>query len=352
MPPSAVNPHDHAVVIGIRRYADVAAGWISTLNGPDNDAAAVAAWLRDPAGGGLPDDNVRVVRSAEAPDPFVNGQAKPHQSMVTDVMRSVAQLPKDAFQGQWAGRRLYVYVSGHGWANDYDEAALVTAEASQASPLNVLVTSWVRWMRKAAPFQELVFWGDTCATRIPLTKLFACDLPDSFSMNSPAVRVFGAYAAPMGLVAVENQMPDGVWHGAFTYALLQGLQGAAGTPVTNDTLRDYLLNTMRSFMSERDQKRPTVAKEPTFGTTDRMEFASPAPRSFPITLRFPAEAVGQRARLSISRAAPAVAETVLKKRDWAVQLQAGGYAAFVDGTGIAQAFQVVGGGADGRIDVG
>ena len=38
------------------------------------------------------------------------------------------------------------------------------------------------------------------------------------------MRVFGAYAAPVGLVAVENEMPDGQWHGAFTYALLEGLQ--------------------------------------------------------------------------------------------------------------------------------
>ncbi len=345
------NPHDHAVVIGIQRYADVAAGWISTLQGPDNDAGAIADWLRDPAGGGLLPANVRVVRSAEAPDPFVNGDAQPHQSMVIDVMRSVAQLPKDAFQGQWAGRRLYVYVSGHGWANDYDETALVTAEAIQASPLNVLVTSWVRWMRKAAPFQELVFWGDTCATRIPLTKLFPCDLPDSFSMNSPHVRVFGAYAAPLGLVAVENQMPDGQWHGAFTYALLEGLRGAAATPVTNDTLRDYLLNATHSFMSERDQKRAIVAKEPTFGTTDPMEFASPAPRTFPVTLQFAQEAVGQPARVSVSRAAPAVAQTVLTAREWVVQLQAGAYAAFVDATGTAYAFQVIGGGVDGRIDI-
>ena len=62
----AVHPHDHAVVIGIRRYADVEAGWITTLKGPGNDAAAVASWLRDPAGGGLADDNVREMVSTEA----------------------------------------------------------------------------------------------------------------------------------------------------------------------------------------------------------------------------------------------------------------------------------------------
>ena len=348
----AVHPHDHAVVIGIRHYADVEAGWITTLKGPGNDAAAVASWLRDPAGGGLADDNVREMVSTEAPDPFAAGEVKPHQRMVMDILSEVAQLPKDAFLGQWAGRRLYVYISGHGWANRRNEAALVTAEASLASPLNVLVTSWVEWMMQAAPFQELVFWGDTCATRTPLTRLFPCELPGSFSMNSPLVRVFGAYAAPVGLVAVENEMPDGQWHGAFTYALLEGLKGSAATPVTGETLRDYLLNAMRAFMSERDQKRPTVAKEPSFGITDRMEFGTPAFRTFPVTLRFPAAAVGHPVRVAVSRSAPAVAETVLSTRNWTVDLAAGAYAVFVDGTGTAQTFQVVGGGVDDRIDVG
>ena len=339
-------------MIGIRRYADVAAGWISTLKGPGNDAAAVAAWLRDPAGGGLPEDNVRELVSAEAADPFANGEVKPHQRMVMDMLSEVAQLPKHAFLGQWAGRRLYVYISGHGWANRRNEAALVTAEASLAAPLNVLVTSWVEWMMQAAPFQELVFWGDTCATRTPLTRLFPCELPGSFSMNSPLVRVFGAYAAPVGLVAVENEMPDGQWHGAFTYALLEGLRGAAATPVTGETLRDYLLNAMRSFMSERDQKRATVAKEPSFGITDRMEFGAPALRRFPLTLRFAPAAVGHPVRVAVSRSAPAVAETVLSTQNWTVDLAAGAYAVFVDATGTVQTFQVVGGGVDDRIDVG
>lgn len=351
MPPPAPQPHDHAVVIGVRRYADVAAGWISDLRGPDNDAAAIAAWLRDPAGGGLPGDQVHLVRSADAPDPFVAGRGEPDQSGVVESLRRVAQLPKNTFQGQWAGRRLYVYVSGHGWANRRNEAALVTAEATRERALNVLVTSWVEWMAKAAPFQELVFWGDTCATRVPLTQLFGCELPDLFSMNSPAVRTFAAYAAPVGLVATENQMPDGEWHGAFTYALLEGLRGAAATPVTSDTLRDYLLNAMRSFLSDRDRKRPTVAKEPSFGFTDAMEFAAPARPAFPITLRFKPDAVGHPVRIAVSRTDPAVAETVLSGTDWVVDLPAGAYAVFVNAVGAVQEFQVLGGGADGPVDI-
>ena len=344
-------PDDHAVVIGIRRYADATSGWISDLQGPDNDAAAVAAWLGDPRGGGLSADHVHLLRSADVPNPGPAGPVEPCQLSVKQELTAVAQLPNTAYQGQWAGRRLYVYVSGHGWANRRNEAALVTAEATRSDPLNVLVTSWVEWMAQAAPFQELVFWGDLCATRTPVTQLFRCDLPDKFAMNAHQVKTFAAYAAPVGLVAVENLMPDGQWHGAFTYALLQGLNGAAATPVTSETIRDYLLNAMRAFLPERDRQRPTVAKEPSFGFTDEMEFATPRRTTFPVTLRFHAGALGQRVWVGTSPIGPHDAETVLDAVEWTVKLPAGVFAVFFE-RGTTHQFEVVGGGIDGPVDIG
>lgn len=345
-----MNPHDRAVVIGIGRYADVAAGWLKNLDGPDNDAAAVAEWLRSPAGGGLPPDNVRVVRSADVPDPFPAGRVEPHQKMVIDALNEVARLPKTTYEGQYAGRRLYLYVSGHGWANRRNEAALVTAEAKQNEPVNVLVTSWIDWMNRAAPFQELVLWSDTCATRTPLTLLHPCELPDSFSMNSPSVRAFSGFASPVGLVAVEGQMPNGEWHGAFTYALLQGLKGAAATPVTSDSLRDYLRNAMQTFQRPDQRQRPTVAREPSFGWTDPMVFAAPERPRFSITLRFSQECVGKRVMVGVRPADP-ILDTVLPAPEWIVELEAGAYGVYVDDLGLSKAFQVIGGGADGVVTV-
>jgi hypothetical protein len=108
---------------------------------------------------------------------------------------------------------------------------------------------------------------------------------------------------------------------------------------------------LRSFVSERDRKRATVAKEPSFGFTDAMQFGSPARQEFPVVLRFRPEAVGNRVFVGISRAAPPVAETVLTQPEWVVPLPAGAYAVFVEATGSMQEFQVVGGGADGPVDV-
>jgi hypothetical protein len=345
MPPVPPNPDDHALVFGIRRYADVAAGWIDDLEGPDNDAAAIAAWLRDPRGGGLPRENVRVVRSAESPDPFRDGRGEPDQVRVMKALEEVAQLPGRRYEGQYAGRRLYVYVSGHGWASRRDQAAVVTADAKRSTPLNVDVTSWMDWMFEAAPFRELVLWADACATRVlPPTILGACTLRPVASPNAAKVKMFQAFAAPIGLLAVENQMLDGQWHGAFTYALLLGLQGAARTPVTSDSLRDYLHNAVTDFMSEADRRRRTVAREPAFGRTDPITFSAPDRLTFTVTVDVPPACVGKRALVADGPSSPPVAETVLTDQSWELELETGLYEVSVPQTGHAKAFKVV---ADG-----
>jgi hypothetical protein len=347
-----VNEHDHAIVIGIGRYADAgnALAWIRNLNGPDNDADAIAAWLRDPGGGALPHDNVRVVRSADLPDPFPNGGAGPAQKAVVEALDSVADQPTTAYQGQYAGRRFYLYVAGHGWASRRNEAALVTAEATPEAPLNVLATDWMEWLWYADRFRELVLWVDACATRTSIDVLHRCALPQEFAQN-PSGRRFDAFAATFNLKSVENQMPDGNWHGAFTYALLQGLRGAATGDVTSASLRDYLLNNMKSFMRD-DQHIATVAQEPDFGRTDEIEFATAAQTpKFPVTLRFRDDCVGRQATVRTRSSLPPAAETVLAQAEWRPELEAGAYVAFVPDLQLASVFTVTGGGLDDVVTV-
>jgi Caspase domain len=346
---AAPNPDDHALVFGIRRYFGAAAGWPPDLRGPDNDAAAVAAWLRRQDGGGLPHDNVRVVCSADAPDPFRDGRGEPDQQRIVTVLKEIAQLPttyKDEENRQFAGRRLYVYISGHGWATRSVQAALVTAEAVKDNPLNVDVTSWTDWLTEAAAFKQIVLWADTCATRTPPTVLQATPgangLPATAHPNAPHVRVFESFAAGIGLRAVENQMADGDWHGAFTYALLRGLEGEAQTPVTSDTLSDYLRNAMKQFQSEEDKPRRTVAHEPAFGRRDPITFAEPARQTVPVGITFAPACRGQRVTVARGRGMPAVAATLLTGTEWQLKLEPGLYVVLVDALGLSKAFEAVG----------
>jgi uncharacterized caspase-like protein len=349
----ATNTADYALVIGIGRYADAAdpSGWIGNLNGPDNDAAAVAEWLRHPNGGDLPDENICVVRSADFPDPFTDGDSVgPQQRAIEEALNDLADLPTTAYDGQYAGRRVYIYASGHGFGRTDDEAAIVTAEAKRTRPLNVLVTSWVSCLKDAARFQEYVLWVDACATRRPLSFLKPCDREQEVSANAGSVRQFRAFAAGYNQLAVEAQL-GGEWHGVFTYALLKALRGAAprdanGT-ITSDGVRDYLRNNMASFMTDRQRADGRVAREPSFAKTDPMTFASPAqPLLFGVTLRFPATAVGHRATVSTDGSSPLVAETTLATTDWKLQLVAGAYVAFLPELNTFSAFAVTGGDPD------
>jgi uncharacterized caspase-like protein len=344
-----VNVHDRAVVIGIRRYADAGPdGWITNLNGPDNDADAVAAWLRQADGGALPAQNITTVRSADLPDPFPDADSVgPHQRAVENALNDVAELPSTAFEGQYAGRRLYVYVSGHGYAKQRDEAAIVTAEAKRARPLNVLVSSWVDWLWNAGRFQEYVLWVDTCATRAPLAYLKPCDRSPEQSPNAAGGRLFTAFAAGFDKVAVENQMPNGQWHSVFTYALLTGLNGGATTPITTSSLRDYLTNAMSSFMREDQLSNRRVAKEPAFGRTDELVFGQRVQQAtFAVTLRFPPSWVARRVTVSVSSTMPMVDQTVLARPEWRVQLPAGVYVVFAPDHGEFHPFAVSGGDLD------
>jgi uncharacterized caspase-like protein len=351
-----MNDHDRAVVIGIRRYPDATVDpskWITTLEGPDNDADAVAEWLRRPDGGGLPKDNVTVVRSANYPDPFAHAnEVGPQQQTIQQALNAVAKLPDTAFEGQHTGRRLYIYVSGHGYAQQRNEAALVTAEAERAFPFNVEVTSWLDWFWKAARFKEFVLWADCCATRAPVAVLTRCGRTPIIRGNASDGRVFTAFAAKFDKRAVEAKMEDGNWHGVFTWALLKGLEGAAAPSgvVTSNSLHDYLINNMRSFMRQDQRDNQGIAQEPDFGKVEPITFASlPSASRYPVTLRFPANCIGNAAKIVTSASRPPAATTVLAETDWKLELEAGSYAALVPTLSLVHPFTITGGNASGAV---
>jgi hypothetical protein len=230
----------------------------------------------------------------------------------------------------------------------------VTAEATKAEPLSVLVTSWTRWMQQAAPFQEIVLWADTCATVAtiePLKRMRPCVLDYTVSQNVGQVHLFESFAAPLNYRAVEATMPDGKCHGAFTYALLEGLKRGAADPVTSDSLRDYLVNAMKDFMTDEQRRRSNVGKEPAFGRTDPITFATRPRPTFPVTLRFAPEHVGRRVFVATGRTEAPVAETVLGAADWTIRLAPGFWGVFVEGTAISKGLEVAGGGVDGIVTV-
>ena len=338
---------EHAIVVGIQRSPmfGMTEDDANDLRAPDTDAAGIHDWLIDPAGGNVPPDNVKLIRSQDFPN-----AAEPQQAAITnafDELDRIAGRNDRNGLGRRVGRRLYLYASGHGFAKRRTEGALFMANATRVRTWNVPTSAWSEWFANAAYFDEVVLWMDACMTS-ELSILLA---PAGYGVNqavSGGARMFSAFAARFPLMAVERKMPDGLQHGVFTYALLEGLRGRAADPdslkITTDGLRGYLINAMKTFMSDQDQQDMSVSKEPDFGFVDQMEFGSVASApTFPAAINFPPTAVGQPFIVQTGAPLTTVLSGTVTAASQVVNLPKGVYFARVEPLGWLQDFTIVGG---------
>jgi hypothetical protein len=100
---------DHAVVVGISRYP-----FLGDLSGPENDAMDFAGWLLDAGGGNVPPGNVQRILSSDwalSTDPL---DAEPTTTRLEAAFDRLFEWG-ERNSGK-AGRRLYIYLAGHGFA--------------------------------------------------------------------------------------------------------------------------------------------------------------------------------------------------------------------------------------------
>ncbi len=267
---------DHAIVVGIASYPRLNPPPVTSadLQSPSTDADAVAEWLKE--GGGLKEENVRVLR-AGLPD---SGEPSVRQATIRDEFRRLDDIAeKHRKQGiQKVGRRLYLYMSGHGFSPDRYLGALYTSDATSRDPLHCYASAWLKWFQDAAYFEEYVLWMDCCMDRI-FTYVPEPIFPPRGGSNATG-RAFVGLAAQRSLKTVERPIAEdsGKVHGIFTWTLLQGLKGEAADPVTGQitgrSLGDYLINTMKVHLTTADLANPQIAKEPEVPFTDpKMIFA-------------------------------------------------------------------------------
>ena len=105
----AVN--DHALVVGINSYPG-----LSDLQGPVDDAERFAAWLINTPGVDVPKTNVSklLTNVFHPPGPESYVDARPTASDFLGYFTRVLERQVESNQGQ-PGRRLYLYLSGHGF---------------------------------------------------------------------------------------------------------------------------------------------------------------------------------------------------------------------------------------------
>ncbi len=245
------NKQHHAIVIGINDYPK---SGLKSLKGPVNDAREFYAWLRDPAGGNLPEANIRQILSADFP--AQSGCPTPNQ-----VEALFEPFIGDYYDGKKEGGRLYIFAAGHGFGDpgDMSRTALYAANAKQMFPWHIAVTDYVEWLRRHAVFDELVLIMDCCRTvNVPYQIREPQYAASQGHFNAEQVKYFYAFAVGRGREARERPFEDGINAGIFTRAVLDALRNARPIQgeVTGLALKNHIHNSIARFAGDSEKAEP------------------------------------------------------------------------------------------------
>lgn len=320
---------DHAIVIGIRTYPN-----LQSLRGPCHDATMFREWLLDPAGGDVPEDQVKFLITDEFPDPDVTDHPN-----VTDMNKPFRELHDPgvlaARSNESLGRRLYIYLAGHGFSEigNMRDVALSSADATLLSATNLAATKWAEWFRINGVFDEIVLIMDCCRTTSSTSSISAPPVARvEGSTRRGSVRRFYAFAVTDGQPAREQPDENGEWGGIFTRALLDALANARSDDqgrVCGQQLQDHVHSNL-------------VDQPPEFDVppSQRVVFAyRPHGSNVPVELRIrPAD--GAQTIIISDDVGAEVMRTPPVDEEFVVHLQSGVYKAAIDGNGRSKLFKV------------
>lgn len=236
----------YAVVVGISHYPGY-----EDVAGPVEDARDFLHWLRDPAGGDLPGDNIGYLLSS-APETSGSGGDP-------DGARPTAPEIDALFEPLWeqglnsrVGERLYIFVAGHGISDPRDlrTSALLPADVTPTRLTAVGMVRRAEWFRRHAAFDEIVLFADCCRSQL------GHEVPDppwkdgrqgrGAHPRVPRVRYLYGLATGYGQLAYLGRFGDKGQRGVFSQTLLRALREAqpddAGR-VTGEGLRNHIHNT-------------------------------------------------------------------------------------------------------------
>jgi hypothetical protein len=338
-----MSANDYAILIGINDYPTLGEGGVhADLKGPCNDVDAIQAWLLDPHGGAIADPaHVKIIKSSA----IAGESARPTADQLEAALAEIDAIGQR--QHLQVGRRLYIFMSGHGFSPGRQRACLFAADARERLSYNIHATGWLNWLTDSGYFREYVLWMDCCMNRMSFLQARDPPLPLVNSSESPAAG-FVAFAAQRPLKAVEVDIAEdgGKTHGAFTWALLEGLRGAAADHngrVTGRSLGDWLRNAQVARISPEDREDLDVSKEPEIVQEDAgLIFSRGISKpSYPVSLTFPQAAKNETALLWSGQPPRVVENIPLGTAPLETSLRPGLYLVEVPAAGLRQGFEVV-----------
>jgi hypothetical protein len=337
---------DRALVVGINRYPK-----IGPLSGAQNDAEAFYEWVTDPAGGRVTKANALLLRSTDfavAPDP---DDERPDKVVIEKFFTGIdnaANANNLEGEGLKAGKRLWLFFSGHGFAPSLDRSGVLMANATLDRVHNVAAMLWANRLYDGGWFDEVLLFQDACRNRIGDAELTPPFIKIRQAPVAQKRKRFYAFSAKNRQLSKELPL-NGAVHGVFTYTLLQGLRGQARDPqtgaVTTAHLKAYLQANMSKLLPPADIDDDEIAKMPEVYDPDPFDIV-PAPTvsavpDFPVRI---AGAAGSNARV-VDAAMKDVATANPAPDPWPVRLQRGFFKVVV-ADGREKLFEVSGGELD------
>jgi hypothetical protein len=327
---------DYAVVVGISYYPDEDLG---ELKGPENDARSFYEWLVDPQGGAVPQLQVTLILSSQYDRSPQRRGARP---VVQDINNAFERLIEQGDNnGGRVGRRLYIFLAGHGFSPILEEAALLMANAGTGyMGYHVPGRRYALWFIASALFDEVILFMDCCRDDYPTVSVSSLPWEERHSEAAYKVRHLYGFATDWSRKSRERTIPDvGEVRGVFTWSLLKGLKGAAGDDqgrITGLELKKFIHNFMPTLISTDEYQRPNID-----GGED-IVFAQGLPlKRTLVRITFgqlnPNEAVdlyGPMAQL--------LGQHFPKEGIWEIPLEKGLYRLFIPGTGEEHYLQVLG----------
>lgn len=320
-----------AIVVGIRQYAELP----PTLEGPKNDAKMFYDWVI--RHGGVDKADAKLILGDEPP-PAAAVDARPTEEVLKYEFDC---LEDEAVENNGcAGDRLYLYLSGHGFGQSLSDASLLMANATTQRPRHHIPGSlWADHFFSNGYFKEVILFIDCCRERYGMATLNGPGNPMPVPPNG--ARRFYGFATKYGRLAVERPI-DGVMHGVFTATLMDALNGGASEEdgrITGESLKAYLFENMKSFLSPADLVDQDVAKEPDLycePPEKALVIATVPPKSYYVTIPLPVGSekrtrrlIGEQGGKKFVKIADAAADGTLQ---WQLKLMRGTYQLLLNGS--------------------
>ena len=327
---------DYALAVGIARYPG-----LSNLQGPENDAGRFHEWLVSPCGGDVPENQAFLVLSSHF-GPFA--QRRDARPIIQDILNHFECMIETGKQrGGRAGRRLYIFMAGHGFSPTLEEAALLMANANMDSMgYHIPSRTYALWFIASALFDEIVLLMDCCRDDYPYTNLALPPWGMIHAARAYKVRHLYGFATKWSRKSRERVIAEGgEIRGLFTWSLLKGLQGGAVDQqgrTTGASLKNFVHNYLPKLLPQ-DQYQ-----EPNFEGDEDIVFTQGRPVSTThVLITFGQLAQHATAQL-FNASFDLKGQHAVKDGTWEVDLEPGIYRLLVPCTGQKLLFEVIGGG--------